>query len=275
MNTANFDNWSVDLEKVWDLKTEDDCKKFSDLIYSLHGDEGISYLYKLIDSVKLKEDFGLYESIYNAIWAFPPKVVAQTLAKRLPAFQKRMGKYDQVFRFYLPISTNESLSNPFIEEAKQWTASEKRTAFAAIKNWSVEDEKWEDILAQLGKPVSKSKEDPIPEYWDETWKTRLEEIREKEGEFSFNGLFWKKGKKVWLEDLDFLLEVLSLNHGKNWRQIDNITNPLWFYAKTTVYPTFLKKLKELPIEKQTKILENIKRVNKRKHKFLQEEISRN
>ena len=275
MNTANFKNWSAALENVWDLKTDDDCKKFSDLMYSLHGDEDISYLYKLIESVKLKEDFGLYESIYYAIWAFPPNIVAKTLAKRLPTFQKRMGKHDQVFRFYLPISTNDDLLDSFIEEAKQWTAIEKKTSLAAIKKWSVEDEKWEDILAKLGKPVSKSKEDSIPEYWNESWKTRLEEVRKKEGEFSFNGLFWKKGKKAWLEDLDFLFEVLTLNHGKHWRQVDNMTNPLWFYAKTTVYPTFIKKLKQLPIEKQSKILENIKRVNKGKFKQLNEEINGN
>ncbi|WP_036153786.1 hypothetical protein [Maribacter forsetii] len=273
MNTTNFENWSNELKKVWDLKTSDDCKKFSDLMYSLTGTEDSCYLNLLIDTVRLKDDFGLYESLYNAMWTFPPKTVVQVLAKRLPAFHTRMGKQDQVFRFYMPISTNAELSSAFIKEAKHWSASEKRKSLSVLKTWSIEDEKWESILANLGKPVSKSKEDAIPEYWDESWKIRLKEVRKNEGEFSFNDLFWKKGKKNWLEDLDFLLEVLSLNHGKNWRQVDNITNPLWFYAKTKVYPTFIKKLKQLPVENQDKILENIKRVNKRKHKFLLKEMS--
>lgn len=85
--------------------------------------------------------------------------------------------------------------------------------------------------------------------------------------------FWKKGKKEWLEDLDFLLEVLSLNLGKDWRQIDTMTNALWFFAKTTVYPKFVEKLKQLPGEKQAKILDNIKRVNKLKFRQLSKEIN--
>lgn len=273
MMITNFETWSIELEKVWDLKTEEACVKFSDLMYSLNGDEDISYLNKLIDAVRLKEDFGLYESLYNAIWVFPPKLAGKTLAKRLPEFQKRMGKYDQVFRFYIPISNNEEILNTFLEEAKNWTTAEKRTALSAIKNWSVEDEDWETVLEKLGKTVSKTKEDTIPEYWDENWKKRFEDGRKKGGEYSISGIFWKKGKKEWLADLDFLMEVLALNLGKDWRQIDTMTNALWFFAKTTVYPTLVEKLKELPIEKQTKILDNIKKVNKQKFKQLNQEIS--
>lgn len=272
MKTTDFENWSIELEKVWNLKTEEDCIKFSELMYSLNGDEDVNYLHKLIDAIKLKDDFGLYESLYNAIWTFPAKLVGQTLAKRLPEFQKRMGKYDQVFRFYIPISNSAEILNAFLEEAKQWTTSERRTSLSALKKWSIEDGEWEKILEKLGKPVSKIKEDPIPEYWDESWKSRLEEARKKDDEYSISSLFWKKGKKEWLEDLDFLLEVLALNQGKNWRQIDTMTNALWFFAKTTVYPIFVEKLKQLPNEKQTKILDNIKRVNKQKFKQLNEEI---
>lgn len=273
MKTTNFENWSIELEKVWNLKTEEDCIKFSDLMYSLNGDEDIRYLNKLIDTVRLKDDFGLYESLYNAIWSFPKKIAGQTLAKRLPEFQKRMGKYDQVFRFYIPVSNNDEILNTFIEEAKKWTVTERRPSLSALKNWSIEDEEWEKILEKLGKPVSKITEDPIPEYWNESWKIKLEEARKKEGEYSISSLFWKKGKKEWLDDLDFLIEVLALNQGKNWRQIDTITNPLWFFAKTTVYPTFVEKLKQLHNEKQTKILDNIKRVNKQKFKQLNEAIN--
>ncbi|SHE65300.1 hypothetical protein [Pedobacter caeni] len=273
MITRNFENWTIELEAVWNLKTGEDCEKFADLMYSLDGNEGPSYLNKLIESVKLKEDFGVYESLYNAIWAFPPTLVAQTLAKRLPEFQKRMGKYDQVFRFYIPVSNNDELLNAFLEEAKQWTAAERRTSISALKNWSIEDEEWEKVLEKLGKPAAKINEEPIPEHWDERWKIRLEEARKKEGEYSISSLFWKKGKKEWLEDLDFLLEVLALNQGKNWRQVDTMTNALWFFAHKIAYPTFVEKLRLLPNEKQVKILDNIKRVNKRKFKQLNEEIN--
>lgn len=275
MKTTNFENWSAELEKVWDLKTGEDCVKFSELMYSLNGDEGVCYLEKLINAIKLKDDFGPYESLYNAIWTFPTKLVGQLLAKRLPEFQKRMGKHDQVFRFYIPIPNNPEVLSAFIDESKKWSPTERKTSLSALKSWSVEDEDWEGILAKLGKPVLKTKEDPIPEYWNENWKIRLEEARKKEGEFSISSLFWKNGKKQWLEDLDFLMEVLTLNHGKNWRQVDTMTNPLWFYAKRTVYPTFIETLKQLPNDKQSKIIDNIKRVNKTKYKQLQKEINNN
>lgn len=275
MNTTNFKNWSIELEKVWNLKTEEECLIFRDLMYSLNGDEGISYLNKLIDTVRLKDDFGLYESLHNTIWVFPPNMIGQILAKRLPEFQKRMGKFDQVFRFYIPIPNNEPALNAFLEETKNWTTSEKRTSLSAFKDWLIEDEDWENILEKLGTPIEKTKEDTTPEYWDENWKKRFEEGRKKGGEYSISGIFWKKGKKEWLEDLDFLMEVLALNLGKNWRQIDTMTNALWFFAKTTVYPIFVEKLKELPSEKRTKILHNIKRVNKQKFKQLSKEINDN
>lgn len=272
MNTK-YEDWSIELEKVWNLKTQEACVKFHDLMDSLKGNENVLFLNKLIDAVKLKNDFGLYESLYNAIWIFPPPLVAQTLAKRLPEFEKRMGKFDQVFRFYLPVPKEAEVLDIFIEEAKKWTRDERKTALSAIKNWSVEDEEWEIVLEKLGAPVAKTQEDPIPEYWEENWKKRFENGRKKGGEYSISGIFWKKGKKEWLEDLDFLMEVLALNLGKDWRQIDTMTNALWFFAKTTVYPTFINKLKELPSEKQTKILENIQRVNKQKYNQLNKEIN--
>lgn len=193
METTNFENWETELEKVWDLKTEEDCVKFSELMYALNGDEDISYLNKLIDTVKLKEDFGLYESLHNAIWVFPPKLVGQILANRLPVFQKRMGKYDQVFRFYVPIPNNEETLNAFLEEAKDWSVADGKASLSALKNWSIEDEAWEPVLEKLGKPVVQIKEDTVPGYWNENWRKRFEEGRAKGGEYSISGIFLEKG----------------------------------------------------------------------------------
>lgn len=273
MTTTSFENWGGELEKVWDLATAEDCVKFTELMYSLNGDEDAIYLHKLIDAIRLKDDSGVYESLYNAIWVFPPKEVGEILAQRLSELQKRMGKFDQVFRFYIPLPGTEVAWRAFLESAKQWTIAERRTAMAALKNWFIADEAWGSVLEKLGKPIAKTKESAIPEYWDDNWRKRFVEGREKGGEFSISGIFWKKGKKVWLEDLDFLIEVLALNLGRDWRQIDTMTNPFWFYANKTVYPTFIEKLKELPREKQTKILDNIKRVNKQKFKQLDTEIN--
>jgi hypothetical protein len=117
--------------------------------------------------------------------------------------------------------------------------------------------------------LEKELEDPIPEEWDEEWKKRLLEARENE---DISSIFWQGNEEQWLEDLDFLLEVLTLRQGKNWRQVNQLTNPLWHFAKTSIYPEFVKRLIKLPLEKRNKILDNIKKVNKSKHAVLLVEI---
>ncbi|WP_316842608.1 hypothetical protein [Pedobacter gandavensis] len=37
--------------------------------------------------------------------------------------------------------------------------------------------------------IAKTKEDSIPEYWEENWKKRFEEGRKKGGEYSISGIF--------------------------------------------------------------------------------------
>ncbi len=269
MNKLSFEDWSRSLETVWSLKTEQDCLLFADLMEMLDGDEEIAFCRKLLETVKLKHDHGVYESSYNALWRFPSADVGRLLANELPSFQKRMGKYDQVFRFYLPIEKNTEARNAFISEAKKWTNSEKTTAINAIKKWIIEIEAWENIFVQLGGTIKPQEESVIPTTWCDEWKKRLNNAKQK----GMNSLFWKGNKNQWLEDLDFLLEVLALNLGKNWREIDTITNQLWGYAQKIAFAPFIEKLKLLPKAQQQKILANIKRVNLRKYKTLIKELN--
>lgn len=267
MNQQKFTAWSDELEAVWDLRTEEDYKRFSKIMSAVTGHEEDIYLEKLIDAIRLKEDFGAYESLYNAIWSFPSNVASKCLARRLPALQKMMGKYDQVSRFYIPV-THDGVYQPFVEQAALWSSSEKKSAIIALKKWAVENESWETLLEKLGYEPKKTSEDAIPDEWDNAWKERLTEGRARTGEYSISSIFWKKGKPDWLQDLDFLIEMLSLDHGKNWRQVDAMTTPLWGFARTTIYPLFIQKLKMLPEAKIKKILHNIKRVNKLKFEGL-------
>lgn len=269
----DFNDWSQQLESVWKLKTEKDCDLFWELMDAITGKEDIQFAERLIDAVRLAEDNGVYESLYNALWAFPEQQVARLLAQRLPEFHRRMGRYDQVHRFYLPIGNEGIAQDEFVKTAGEWTAADRRTAIAALKKWSVDNEDWESALMKLGKTVKKTTEDPIPEDWPDEWKKRLEKGRKKEGEFGLSDIFWNGGKKNWLADLDFLFEVLAMNHGAKWRQINAMTNALWFFAHTTVYPEFISRLALLPADKQTKILNNIKKCNRRKYNQLVEELT--
>lgn len=265
MEKLSFEDWANQLQKVVELKDQQECYVYSDLMYSLTGKEDLKYLQKVIDSIILLDDYGLYESTFNAIWCFPAKTIGSLLAERLPELQRKMGRYDQVFRFYIPLINEGEAQDAFIEAANKWNSSEKRTGLLALRKWAIEEEEVELLLARLGKPLPKEKEDPIPEEWTEDWKERLKLGRDGEGEFSISEKFWKGGKENWKKDLDFLIEVCAMNQGKKWRQIDTITNPFWFFAKTTMYPEFVKRIKKLDEDKRTKLLNNIKKANKRKY----------
>jgi hypothetical protein len=272
-NPADFNTWKTQLEAVWHLKSESDDVVFYALMDGINGKEALCYFDALIETVRLKEDNGVYESLWNAIWAFPAATVGEQLAKHLPDFQKRMGKYDQVSRFYLPILNRKSAQKSFLKQSDMWNAAEKKTAINALKDWAVEDAAWESILAQLGTETKTLGEDAIPAEWPEAWQTRLAKARKSKDEYNISGLFWNGSKKRWLEDLDFLIEILAMNHGKNWRQIDAMTNPLFVsFAKTTVYPEFLNRFKLLPQPKQDKILANIKKVKMGKYNSLVEDL---
>lgn len=268
----DFIEWSEKLESVWKLKTGEDCDTFSDLMYMLSGNEDLQFAEKLIDAVQIEFDEGPYEGLYNALWAFPEDKVGGLLARRLPEFQRRMGRYDQVSRFYIPIEKEGVAQQAFVNEAANWNTTDRRTAITALKKWVVESKDWEIVLEKLGVAIKKEIEDPIPGDWSEEWQKRLKKGRKTGGEYGISDLLWKGGKKNWLDDLDFLFELLALNHGKNWRQVDTMTNPLWFYAKTTVYPEFISRLASLPKDKQTKILKNIKKSNQSKYKQLVKDL---
>ena len=264
----NFNQWSAKLEQVWQLKNENEFEQYVELMYSIKGNEPVEYIYKIIESIRISDDDGAYQSTYNALWSFPPETVSMILAEVFPILQNRI-EHDQMAMFYIPIPTNDVNLEAFINETKKWSKPDKKSAISVIKSWAAdEDEKdWETVLKKLG-VKSEEPQDDIPEFWPEEWKNRLHGWRN-EKEAQFGTYFWMEGKgmgrKQWIEDLDFLISFLVLRHGKKWREINTITNPLWFFAKKSVYPHFIKKVRELSESDKEKLLENIKRVNPRKY----------
>jgi len=264
----NFNQWSANIEQVWQLKDGNECEQYVALMYSITGNESDEYIHKIIESIRVRNDDGVYESTYNALWRFPSPTVSGILAEVLPILQDRID-HDRMAAFYIPIPGNGLNAEAFINAAKQWNAADKKTALTVIKKWAADDESWETVLKRLGvkrpEPI-----DDIPENWPEAWKIRLQNWRDdKDNDPPSGKYFWFQGKgmgyKQWIEDLDFLISFLVLRHGKKWREINTITNPLWFFAKKSVYPHFIKKVRELPESDKEKLLENIKRVNPRKY----------
>lgn len=273
-NKLPYNEWCIELEKNWNLETGEACKEYCLLMYTIDGTESVDFLYKIIDSIRVEFDNGVYESTYNVIWLFPSKTVGKVLAEVLPAFQKRMGKWDQVSRFYNPILDDEEARLAFLEEAKKWDENEKKIVKKALLSWYAEDEQWASTIKDLGYKIPKNTLDPIPEDWPEDWKNRLQEWRDESDINKANAkLFWNRGKDKWIEDLDFMIQALTLSQGNKWREINVWTNPLWFYAKTVAYPTFVEKLKSCPINTQKKVLANIKKVNKSKSDFLAKDLN--
>ncbi len=264
--------WSAELEGAWSLDSPEHFRRFSHLMDSLTGEESESYAEKLINSIRVPEDLGAYESLYNALWRFPPESIAALLAQNLPSLQRRMGKYDQVSRFLIPIASSAPLREVFWAKARDYTPSERRTVKNAVQEWSREDPVWEALGEGLGVQSLAPPEETPPPSWPPLWQKRLAKALKEGGEYCVSGLFWKGTLKRWIEDLDFLLAVLSLDLGPHWRQVDPMTNPLWFYSRSTVYPLFLEKLRQLPREQQQKILASVSRANKSKGARLQADL---
>ena len=77
---------------------------FTELVKQVKGDEGSAAFLSLIDAVRAPEDYGAYESLHNALWRFPPEILGPQMVRALPQLIERMGQFDQVERFLVPLA---------------------------------------------------------------------------------------------------------------------------------------------------------------------------
>ena len=119
---------------------EERFTRYVGLLEMVTGKEPQEVFQTVVDSIRVPDDYGAYETAHNALWSFPPEKFADYFVAALPRLISRMAQHDQVGRFlcpltghgrkkYLPafnselgkapIATREAIMK-FVKENSQW-----------------------------------------------------------------------------------------------------------------------------------------------------------
>ena len=165
VNKSDFETWSAKLSEAQGLREDVHFKCFDELTGAITGEEDVAFLRRLIDSICVEDDFGVYEGLYNAMWRFPGEVTAIELALALPKWV--VPNQNSFFR---PIFHTPQRLEAFTQTALQWKADVRRQGCKHIFSWSwhsaKDEEDWKPVLAALGSElVPAMPEDSVPEHW--------------------------------------------------------------------------------------------------------------
>jgi hypothetical protein len=190
------------------------------------------------------------------------------MAAALPAFQRRMGRHDQVHRFYGPIPSRKKVRAGFVRGVGALGAAERRGVLALLRRWSVEADEWEGVLAELGAPVTPpAKVGAAPASWPRAWRTLLAQVHA--GKRNLVAAWGYHGK---VDALPRVVAFMTVDHGALWREVDALTNPLFFSFARPHYPLFVKMVRALPAADRARLLANLGRAAPRKRRQLERDL---
>jgi hypothetical protein len=260
--------WKPALVAAGALRTDAQVDAYTALIAKVRGREGRAGFDAVLASIRARHDHGVYEGAHNALWRFPPGELGAWLADALPAFQKRMGRHDQVHRFYGPLTVRRAARASFVRGVKAFAPAARRAVVATLRRWSVEDDDWEPILADLGVAVPAATDaGAAPASWPRPWRTLLDEVRAGKKEL---GSAW--GASGQASALPRVIAFMTVEQGARWREIDNLTNPLFVSYAKRHYPAFVALVRKLPAEERARLLANLGRAAPTKRRQLEADL---
>jgi hypothetical protein len=250
------------------LRTDAQVTTYAKLVAKVRGREGRPGFDAVIASIRAPHDHGLYEGAHNAIWRFPAADLGAWLADALPSFQKRMGRHDQVQRFYGPLTVRKAARAAFIARVAKLPPAARRAVLSTLRRWSVEDEDWEPLLAALGAPVAApAAARDAPPSWPKPWRTLLADVRA--GKKDLVSAWGATGQA---SAVPRVIAFMTIDHGPLWREIDSLSNPLFFTYATAHYPAFVKLVRKLPADQRTRLLANLGRAAPKKRRQLESDL---
>ena len=279
----NINEFRTQMEAVKWFEKDEDYRKFDELVETITGEEDIEWLDCLLDSICVEDDYGPYESLYNAIWRFPADMAGKRLAEYLPALSRRMSHAPfQVWRFYIPVHQKEASVAAFTESALKWNSEDLKTGRDTIESWckqsSHDEEAWMPIYQKLGgKSFEPVPVDPILDSydWSEELKQRLAVWRDLPAGKNSEKVFWFGGKTThmeqWRSDLPHIVEALALRHGEKWRDVNVWMNPFGTFGKA-LYPEFAEAFANAPEDVRNRALANIKKAREATYEDLCEKF---
>jgi hypothetical protein len=252
----HLERWAAALEQVCALADAGACTRFAELMDAVKGTESPRCAEFILGAVRLAHDNGVYESAYNALWRFPHEEIGTWLAGVLPAFQRRMGRTGQVERFLIPLSLSGPAQEGFVRASAGWLPVERRTIIAAMREWCRTTPEWEPLLMKVGgSPPAAPAPHDIPVEWPAKYRTFLARVRGGRTKLveAWNGRSLRG-------QLDLVVALLTVEHGKTWRDVDALTNPLFTSFAKRLYPEFVEKVRMLPEKARATLLASLGRV---------------
>ena len=268
-----INEFRVQIDAVKWFEKNEDYQEFDKLVSIVTGNEGLVWLDCLLDAICVKDDYGPYEGLYNAIWSFPLDIVGRRLAEYLPMLSQRMRHAPfQVWRFYIPVPQQEQSSMAFLETARMWSKDELTIGRGAIQEWcqrSAHDEKaWASIYRNLGGRLPKAPPiDAVPDSYD--WPVELQQRlaawRALPAEKNSVRVFWFGGSdtnfETWRADLPHVVEALALRHGEKWRDVNVWMNPFGTFGKS-LYTEFVEAFVNASEDVRNRAMANVKKARK-------------
>lgn len=224
------------------------------LLDRVTGTEDDRVLAALLASVHPGDDYGAYETTYNAIWAFPSERVGAAIGAYLPTWLEGFDEAAvNVERMLLGLPRDPDAARSFRSAARAWSPDQRATTAARIAVWSREDEDWESIGAELGVPVHSPATEAPPADWPEPWRRALVDVRR-----GVVATAWPDRRDP-TTNFPLVLALMEMDHGSSWREISGLLNPFVSWAKRC-YPDFLAAFAALPAERADRVLANLDRV---------------
>lgn len=134
--------WKRELKNVCFLESEHDFDRYDKLVSIVNGKEDKEVLRALIDSIQPVDDYGLYETLHNAIWKFKPEIFAQVFVERFSSALNRTSNSSNadIGRFLCPLggwARNKYL--PIFKRELESTSSKNRKI---IEEWFASNTDW-------------------------------------------------------------------------------------------------------------------------------------
>jgi hypothetical protein len=113
MITVGLEDWRKELIQTGNIVQDDDdsisqkeakdrLNRYVELLEMVEGDESQHVFQAIVDSIQAENDYGAYESTYNALWKFSPEKFARYFVSALPGFIQRYG--EESGRFLLALT---------------------------------------------------------------------------------------------------------------------------------------------------------------------------
>jgi hypothetical protein len=257
---ADFAAWSAALASAARLRKPDDETAFAACCDAVTGhEEAGPCVEALVGAVSAREDHGLYEALFNALWRFPPAALGEHLARLLPGWLKRVrAMQHQVIRFLGPLFGFGAAARPaFLTTLAALPEAERAAVARAFERWSRERPDFATLAEALrgGKPRRARPQAPLPappDSWPAPWKQALETLRRGE---NATGI-WYHGTT---DEADAVLALLTEPLGDGLRHLEALTNPLYTSYAKQHWNYFVARVAALPPEAQARVLAQLKK----------------